>query len=173
MIEPEDVRAIALFAGLGDAEVLRLSARSADLRLNPGEYVVHEGDERALFVVLEGRLETTKVVDGIERVIGGRDCGELAGEVPMVLGTPFPASFRAVTEARVMRIEAREFHAIAAVAPELSAGVGALARERISGCKRSPRRNPSRRPPSSASATIERVATFGRSSIATACRSSG
>ncbi len=133
MITPDEVRGVPLFAGLGESEVLRLAHRSADLRLQRGEYAVHEGDGRALFVVLEGSLETTKVVDGIERIIGGRGTGELLGEVPMVLGTPFPASFRATEAARVMRIEPREFHAIAAVAPEVSTRVGILARERISG----------------------------------------
>src|SRR5271163_5294874 len=116
MITPDEVRAVPLFAGLGESEVLRLAQRSADLRLQRDEYVVHEGDGRALFVVLEGHFETTKVVDGIERVVGGRSAGELIGEVPMVLGTAFPASFRATTPSRVMRIEPREFHTIAAVA---------------------------------------------------------
>ena len=50
----------------------RLSRVAADIRLVPGEYAVHEGDERALFAVLEGRLETVALVDGIERVVGGR-----------------------------------------------------------------------------------------------------
>ena len=34
-------------------------------RSPPGEYAVHEGDERALFAVLEGRIEVVKLVDGI------------------------------------------------------------------------------------------------------------
>jgi thioredoxin reductase (NADPH) len=101
--------------------------------LQTGEYLVHEGDGRALFVVLEGRLETTNVVDGVERVIGGRAAGELIGEVPMVLGTPFPASFRAALPSRVMRVEPREFQAILVIAPDVWARVGALARERIEG----------------------------------------
>ena len=133
MVTPQEVRAIPLFAGLGEPEVARLATRSADLHLQPGEYLVHEGDGRALFVVLDGRLETTKIVDGIERVIGGRAAAELIGEVPMVLGTPFPASFRAAAPSRVMRVEAREFHAISVITPDVWARVGALARERIEG----------------------------------------
>jgi thioredoxin reductase (NADPH) len=133
MITPDDVRAVPLFARLDDAEVARLAHRAADLRLQRGEYVVHEGDGRALFVILEGDGEVTKSIDGIERVIGRRGAGEIIGEVPLVLGTPFPASLRAVTAMRVMRVEPREFHALAAAEPDLSARVGALARERIEG----------------------------------------
>ena len=103
------------------------------LRLQPGEYAIHEGDGRALYVLLEGHLETTKLIDGIERVIGGREQGELVGEVPMVLATPFPASFRATVPTRLMRIDPREYHAVAAVAPDVSARVGAHARDRLSG----------------------------------------
>ena len=35
---------------------------------------MHAGDERALFAVLEGCLETVALVDGIERIVGGRAC---------------------------------------------------------------------------------------------------
>ncbi len=51
---------------------------------------MHAGDERALFAVLEGRLETSTLVDGIERVVGGRSAGDLIGEVPIALGDDVP-----------------------------------------------------------------------------------
>ncbi|HZZ00731.1 MAG TPA: FAD-dependent oxidoreductase [Candidatus Baltobacteraceae bacterium] len=122
-----------IFESLGEAELERLARRSADIRLQPGEYVAHEGEGRALFVVLEGEASVTKSIDGIERVIGRRMPGEVFGEVPIVLGTAFLANLRAATPARIMRIEPRDFHAAAASAPELAAAVGALARERIEG----------------------------------------
>ena len=70
-----------LFAGQAEASesVYRLSRAARDgrpavedIRLVAGEYFAHEGDERALFVVVEGRAEITKVVNGEERVIGVR-----------------------------------------------------------------------------------------------------
>ncbi|HEY5349698.1 MAG TPA: cyclic nucleotide-binding domain-containing protein, partial [Candidatus Lustribacter sp.] len=94
---------------------------------------MHEGEGRALFIVLEGEFEVTKAIDGIERVVGRRMPGDVFGEVPLVLGTPFPAAMRAAGAARAMRIGPREFHAIAANAPEFSAHIGALARDRIEG----------------------------------------
>ena len=68
---------------------------AADVRLAPGEYAAHEGGERALFAVLEGRIEPVRLVDGIERVVGERHPGDIFGEVPIVLGTVFPVGFRA------------------------------------------------------------------------------
>ncbi len=129
----EDIAGISIFAGLGPAECDRLSRNAADIRLVPGEYAVHQGDERALFAVLEGRLETLGLVDGIPTVVGGRKAGELFGEVPIALGTPFPLGFRAAEPTRVMRVAAGDYHAIAAAFPEIGVRLGALARERIGG----------------------------------------
>ena len=86
----------------------------------PGEYAAHPGGERALFAVLEGRIEAVKLVDGIERVVGERHPGDLFGEVPIVLGTVFPVGFRAAEPSRVMRLEPHDYHAVAAAAPEVA-----------------------------------------------------
>jgi thioredoxin reductase (NADPH) len=133
MVTADEIAGVSIFASLGDAERERLSRLAGDVRLAPGEYAVHAGEERALFAVLEGRLETVALVDGIERVVGGRAAGDLVGEVPIALGTPFPFSFRAAEPSRLMRLEAQDYHAIAAVAPEVGVKLGVLARERIGG----------------------------------------
>ena len=83
----------------------RLSRACADVRLAAGEYAVHEGEERALFVVLEGHIDVVKVVDGIERVLGERVPGAIFGEVPITLGTSFPSGFRAAEPSRVMHVD--------------------------------------------------------------------
>ena len=96
---------VTVFAALAPRERGRLARVAADISLVPGEYAAHEGAERALFAVLEGRIETIKLVDGVERVVGVRHPGDIFGEVPMVLGTVFPVGFRAAEASRVMRIE--------------------------------------------------------------------
>jgi thioredoxin reductase (NADPH) len=135
LVTSDEIAQVTIFATLGAAERDRLSRAAADLRLVPGEYAIHAGDERALYAVLEGHLETVTVVDGIERVVGGRRVGELIGEVPIALGTRFPFAFRAAEPSRVMRVEAQDYHAIAAAAPEVGAKLGELARERIEGLR--------------------------------------
>ena len=133
MVTADEIAGVALFESLDEVERDRLSRVAADIRLVAGEYAVHAGDERALFVLLDGRLETIAVSDGIERVVGGRETGDLVGEVPIALGTPFPFAFRAAEPTRLMRVEARDYHAIAASAPEVGVRLGELARERIGG----------------------------------------
>ena len=133
MVTPEEIAGVALFAGLDPSQRERLARVAADLQLVAGEYAAHEGGERALFVVLEGRIEPTRLVDGTERVLGERLPGDVFGEVPIVLGTVFPVGFRAAEASRVMRVESRDYHAVAAVVPELAEQVGKLAAHRMGG----------------------------------------
>jgi thioredoxin reductase (NADPH) len=133
VVTADEIAAVPVFAGLGADALERLSRAAADISLVPGEYAVREGDERALLALLEGRIEVVKLVDGIERVVGERGPGDLCGEVPMTLGTLFPVGFRAAEASRVMRIEPRDYHAVAAAAPEVAKEIGRLAGERMGG----------------------------------------
>jgi thioredoxin reductase (NADPH) len=133
MVTADEIAAVAIFAGLDHTERERLSRAAADIALAPGEYAAHEGSERALFAVLEGRIEPVKIVDGVERVVGKRGPGDIFGEVPLVLGTVFPVGFRAAEKSRVMRVEARDYHAVAAKVPDVAKQVGTLAAHRMGG----------------------------------------
>src|SRR5215211_8173947 len=119
MVTTEEVGRVGVFADLDPAAHERLAGVAADISLAPGEYAAHEGDDRTLFALLEGRIEPVKLVDGIERVVGERLPGDVFGEVPLVLGTVFPVGFRAAEASRVMRVEAHDYHAVAAIAPNL------------------------------------------------------
>jgi thioredoxin reductase (NADPH) len=125
MITTAELRAIPFFAKLGDHELDYLARTCADIHLTPGEYAVHEGEPGALIVVIEGVLEITKLSDDVEVVVRVRKRGDLFGEVSIALQTSFIASLRAKDEARVIRIEPREFYALAAMAPEIAKTVGA------------------------------------------------
>jgi thioredoxin reductase (NADPH) len=55
--------------------------------------------------------------------------------VPIVLGTVFPVGFRAGEPSRVMRLEPDDYHAVAAVHPDVGKEIGRLAGHRISGAR--------------------------------------
>jgi thioredoxin reductase (NADPH) len=133
MLTIEEIQAIPLFSTLAPTELQRLAQTSADVHLAAQEFAVHEGGECALFAVLAGKLEVVKLIDGIERTLGWRVPGTIFGEVPIALGTPFPGGYRAAEPSRVMRLDNRQYYALAAASPEVSMKVGALARERIGG----------------------------------------
>ena len=133
MVTVEEIAAIEVFAMLGADEHERLARVAADVSLVPGEYAANAGDDRALFAVLEGRVEAVRAVDGIDRVVGERLPGDVFGEVPIVLGTVFPVGFRAAVASRVLRIEPAAYHAIAAADPIVAKSIGALASLRMAG----------------------------------------
>jgi thioredoxin reductase (NADPH) len=133
MVTADEIGRVEIFAGLGAAACERLARAAADITLTPGEYAVPEGGERALFAVLEGRIEAVKLIDGIERVVGKRQPGDIFGEVPITLGTVFPVGFRAAEQSRVMRVEPQDYHAVLALEPDIAKAVGRLATHRMTG----------------------------------------
>lgn len=133
MLTADELKSIPLFSTLEASALGDLAQASADIHLGAGEYAVHEGEAPALFVVLSGNIEVTKLIDGIERTIGKRVPGQIFGEVPLIFGTQFQGSSRASEPSRVLRVDARQYYAIAAAAPDLARAVGALGRERIGG----------------------------------------
>ena len=135
MVTTEEIGAVTLFAALEPEQREQLARVSADISLAPGEFAANEGDERALFAVLEGRIEPVRLVEGIERVLGERHPGDVFGEVPLVLGTVFPVGFRAAEASRVMRIDVSDYHAVASVVPDVATEVGRLAAHRMSGSR--------------------------------------
>ena len=133
MLTTDELKAIPLFSALEVKDLEHLVRTCEDVHLRASEFVVHEGGERALFAVLAGKMEVVKLIDGIERRLGWRAPGAIFGEVPIALGTPFPAAYRASEPSRVMRMDVRQYYALAAASPEVAAKVGALARERMGG----------------------------------------
>jgi thioredoxin reductase (NADPH) len=133
MLTANEITAMPLFSALPEGVADRLVQTSADIHLVAGEFVVHEGEERAFFAVVAGKMEVVKLIDGVERTLGSRLPGTIFGEVPIALGAPFPAGLRAAEPSRVMRLDIQQYYALAAAAPELAAKVSALARERMGG----------------------------------------
>ena len=126
MITPAELTAIPLFADLTDEQLAFVARAVEDIRLLPGEFAAREGDERALFLVVEGVMGLTKEVNGVERRVGKRRPGEMYGEVPVMLSTNLPASYGAIEASRVIRLDFASFFTLAAMAPQVAATVGAL-----------------------------------------------
>ena len=135
MISAEDIGRISVFEALDAAAREHLAQVAADISLAAGEFAANEGDERALFGLLDGRVESVRIVEGIDRVLGERQPGEIFGEVPITLATVFPVGFRAAEPSRILRIEPNDYHAVVAVVPEVGQAVGALAAHRIGGSR--------------------------------------
>ena len=133
MVTADEIGQVAVFADLEVADRERLARVVADITLVPGEYAVHEGDERALFGLLEGRIEVVRRVDGVESLIGERKPGEVFGEMAIAFGMLYPGGFRAAEASRVFRIDLHDFQELTVVAPEVGERIGLLANNRLTG----------------------------------------
>ncbi|HEX3468761.1 MAG TPA: FAD-dependent oxidoreductase [Candidatus Elarobacter sp.] len=123
MITAEELRSLPLFAALSSERLTSVSARAADMDLQPGEYLVHEGESPGFFVILDGTVEVTKRFGTLERVLGTRTRGDMFGEVPLILGAATFANARAATRARVMRLDGVTFNELVRESPRVSAAV--------------------------------------------------
>jgi CRP/FNR family cyclic AMP-dependent transcriptional regulator len=71
-----------------------------------GELIVREGEEsREMFVIQQGRVEVSKVVDGQEVVLAVLERGSFFGEMSLLESLPRNASVRAKGNARLVVIE--------------------------------------------------------------------
>ena len=121
MITPDLLRSVALFASLDEAALQEIAGSAADIHLIAGEWLVHEGEMPAFFVLLSGELEVTKIVSGTEQVINQYHAGDYFGEVPLLLGSTIIANLKALTDARVLRMEAADFQSLLARSEKLAA----------------------------------------------------
>src|ERR1700722_15200569 len=120
MITSADLEKVPLFAGVEEQERRRLARRAADIHLEPGEWLIREGEEPRFFVILEGELEAVKDIVGQRQMLGGSGPGEFSGETPIFMGTASIVSVRAVSKCRVARFERQQLQEL--VRDSLSAG---------------------------------------------------
>ena len=109
MITTQELRSIALFSALPGNEADTLAARVADIHLREGDWLIHEGEQPSLYLLIEGSLEVRKVVHGTERRITEYRQGEYFGEVPLLLGSPAIVSVRALVPSRVGQLDHGDF----------------------------------------------------------------
>jgi thioredoxin reductase (NADPH) len=117
MITSRELEQIPVFAGVEEEERRRLARRAADIHLEPGEWLIREGEEPRFFVILEGETEAIKDIVGQRQVLGRSLAGEFTGEMPIFMGTTSIVSVRAVTKCRVARFERQQLQELVSNSP--------------------------------------------------------
>ncbi len=110
MITTAELRSIKAFAQVTDEHLERSLIRTAEVELDKGDWLIHEGDTAAFYGVISGRVSVLKTIGGHEFVITEYGPGDSFGEVPLLLGTAAVASIRAAEPTRVARLEPTMFH---------------------------------------------------------------
>jgi thioredoxin reductase (NADPH) len=110
MISPTELESIPIFACLEETDRQRFAARAADVRLQPGEWLIREGEVPYFFVLLEGTVVVVKDILGRSQDVFEYKPGTFFGEVPILMGAPSFAGVKAKDDgkARVARFDAQQ-----------------------------------------------------------------
>src|SRR6202171_3298931 len=121
MITPDLLKDVPLFTEVPATELSTIAGRAADIQLRDGEWLIHEGEAPAFFILLSGRIAVSKSFGGIERVLTEYEPGAFFGELPLLLGSPAIASLRAAKASRVARLDDHDFRELIVACPRLNA----------------------------------------------------
>ncbi|HEY4008677.1 MAG TPA: FAD-dependent oxidoreductase [Acidobacteriaceae bacterium] len=145
MITSEDLEKIPVFAGVEEQERRRLARRAADIQLEPGEWLIREGEEAHFFVILEGELEILKDIGSQRRHLGRGAAGEFTGEVSIFLGTSNNISLRALTHCRAARFERQQLQELVRDSPSAGELIFQIMSSRVARAQQVARETPSSR----------------------------
>jgi signal transduction histidine kinase len=101
----DELRRVPLFEDLPDEALLEVAGQGLEKFVPAGEVNGREGEPvDHLYVILEGELRITKEATGGEVVINTYTPGTFFAEVPLLSGSPFLATGRALTDCRLFLI---------------------------------------------------------------------
>src|ERR1700761_1452371 len=131
MLTSSELKKISIFACLNDANLAWLSQQAADVHLEAGEYLIHEGEPTPFFVVMEGITEVLKDVMGRRTEVSEHHQGDFFGELAILMATAAPASVRAKTACHLARLDPQHLQELIRRSPEFSAVILQTLNERI------------------------------------------
>ena len=132
MTTVEELRRIPLFDGLSDDALEGVLESGIEKVVVAGEVNGREGEPvEHLYIILEGELRITKEVSGGEVVINTYTPGAFFAEVPLLAGTPFLATGRALTDCRLFLIPNDYFRRMLTEHPSFSNRILETMAERV------------------------------------------
>ena len=107
---PDELRHVELLQGVGEARLAWIAARGRELRLSLGEPLFAEGDEpKAFYLLLEGRIESYRNVDGNDLPTITHRAGGFIGALPLLGRERYFGSARAAEPTRVLALAPEDF----------------------------------------------------------------
>ena len=128
------LRLTPLFGGLDDTQLDRLVEMGEIVDLEPSAVLIREGDDAdALYVVLDGELDVTKLAGRSEIPLARVGPGALQGEIAALEGGRRLASVKAVTAAEVLRVPVAALRELLTAGPDVALAVIRTAVSRLRG----------------------------------------
>ncbi len=120
MIAPADLHVVEMLRALPAERLEWLIENGQELRLAPGEYLFREGDEaRHFHLLLEGELETKRALAGDEVFVSRHEPGGFLSATALLTNTPYRASTRVISAARLLAVEPAAFRSLLADEPDV------------------------------------------------------
>lgn len=118
MLDHDTLRKIPLFDHLRPDQLDWLIEHGEQFHAEPGEYVFRQGENADYwYVLLNGEMQITQDMNGHEQVLNTHHDGGFSGEVPLLSGTPYIASGRALQPTDFLRFDSQSFREMFAVCP--------------------------------------------------------
>jgi len=131
MVDKSELLRVPAFADLPDDQIAWFLSQAQELRLQPGETYLRQGDPAdSMFVVLEGQLQARGELGG-ETIVISIKPGDVTGVLPFSRMKQATITGRAVTESRLLRFPAALFPDLIQKMPELTKRLVGLMSDRI------------------------------------------
>jgi signal transduction histidine kinase len=126
------LREAPIFAALPDEQRQWLVDHGGEVRIEGGEVLFAEGTPADNFyVLLEGELQITRRIGGQETLLVTHQAGAFTGEVPLLTGTPYIATARAIQPSRLLRLSKETFMTMLARCPVVAGVILPVMAQRI------------------------------------------
>ncbi len=125
---------IPLFENIPDDELRWLVAHSHEETLDDGDYFFHEnGPADRFYIVLDGELQVSRMVDGNDLILGTTPRGIMGGELSLLNRTPSHITARAIMPSRLMVFDEQAFRELFAACPVVGMRILQTTAERMQG----------------------------------------
>ena len=72
----DQLKQFPLMSCLPDAQLERFARTAADIHLNPGEFLIREGEQPWFYLCVEGSFDVLKFINGKEQVVNRYNTGD-------------------------------------------------------------------------------------------------
>ena len=118
------LREIPIFADLSPEDLKHVAEIAREEWYPQNTDIFHQGDEgNMMFVIVDGRLQVVRTMDGKDQILAERGPGDFVGEMAIIDSAPRSATLHTQTEVRVLAIDDETFKGILRERPNVSFAV--------------------------------------------------
>ncbi|MCU0535797.1 MAG: mechanosensitive ion channel [Hydrococcus sp. Prado102] len=115
------LRQISYFSALSDIHLRSLIELGCRKHLEESEILCRQGDPgNAFYIVLSGTIEAIYEQEKIEKQLFTFEAGQFFGELPLMLGVPYPTTMRSQSDTILFAIDSKSFGQLLKSYPGLS-----------------------------------------------------